>query len=59
MLPNTNLNNKKFILSKSPEIIVKLKDEILYGGYFAALSGPAFIITVVDTDRNQYFTYPS
>ncbi|OPY21084.1 MAG: prenyltransferase [Methanobacterium sp. PtaU1.Bin097] len=45
MLPNTNLNNRKFILSKSPEIIVKLKDEILYGGYFAALSGPAFIIT--------------
>lgn len=47
MLANTNLNDRKRVSSKfiSSKFFVNLKNEILYGGYFAALSGPAFIIT--------------
>ncbi len=39
---NLNWNNKKNI---SSQYISTIQDEMIYGGYFAALSGPAFIIT--------------
>jgi 4-hydroxybenzoate polyprenyltransferase len=39
---NVNWNNKKNIL---PQYASTLQDEMIYGGYFAALCGPAFIIT--------------
>ena len=42
MLAVNNLIEKRFV---PPKIFDNLKSEIIYGGYFAALSGPAFIIT--------------
>jgi 4-hydroxybenzoate polyprenyltransferase len=38
---NANWNNKNIL----PEFISTIQNEMIYGGYFAALSGPAFIIT--------------
>ncbi len=40
---NLNLNNKKIIL---PQFVTTIQDEMIYGGYFAAFAGPAFLITV-------------
>lgn len=40
---NQDRNNKKL---SSFQFLKIIKDEMIYGGYFAALSGPAFIITM-------------
>jgi 4-hydroxybenzoate polyprenyltransferase len=40
---NLNRNNKKIIL---PQFVTTIQDEMIYGGYFAAFAGPAFLITV-------------
>ena len=51
---NLNWNNKKIIL---PQFVTTIQDEMIYGGYFAAFAGPAFLITVsILTNTNIKFT---
>jgi 4-hydroxybenzoate polyprenyltransferase len=39
---NFNWTNKKIV---SPRFVSTIQDEMIYGGYFTALAGPAFVIT--------------